>query len=235
MCIPGTRTMPALPYVSRCSSRTSPYSGAYRSSVGAGGGGGRELAVDRDDGGLRRSPAHTPVGQHVDVERHVGERTRAVHAARVVAAVDVGLDRVVDGLLPLALRDVRRDRRQHVQCRVEQHRAVHELGMRGRELDDQPPAERVTDPVARAEPAERLDEVGDMRVERPRRVPPGPAVPAQVGCENVQVRGPPLLRELLEPLAVRGDAVQAHDGRRRHVAPLVGMQVHVSSPLPEGR
>jgi hypothetical protein len=145
-----------------------------------------ELAVDRDDRSLRGAAAHAAVGQLVDVQPHVVDRPLAVHAARVGAAVDVGLDRVEDRVGALAVRDDRGDVRQHVDRGIEEHDAADQLGVARGELEDQPAAERVTDPVDGAEVAERLDEVGDVLLERPRRLPAGAAVAAQVGREHVE-------------------------------------------------
>jgi hypothetical protein len=49
-------------------------------------------------------------------------------------------------------------------------------------------------------------------------------VPAEVRRENAEAAGEPLLRELAEARAVTLDAVQADDGRRCRVAPLVDVE-----------
>ena len=128
--------------------------------------------------------------------------------------------------------------RQHVDRRIEQHRAADKLRVRGLELEHEAPAEGVADPVGLADPerVRRLDEVGDVRLERPGWLPRRAAVPAQVGRDDAELHGPALLCEPAEPLAVAGDAVQADERRRVRVAPLVRVQSHsiVSSPLPDG-
>ena len=110
--------------------------------------------------------------------------------------------------------------------------------MRGGELEHEPAAERVPDPVRLAD-AERvggLDEVGDVRRIRPRRLPVRASVAAQVGGDDVETLRPVLLGEPPVALAVSGDAVQADERRCAGIAPLVHVQLHsvVSSPLPEG-
>ena len=111
------------------------------------------------------------------------------------------------------------------QVRVsDQRSAPHEVRMTRREQEHEPAAERVADPERRL--GKRLGEVGDVLREGPRRLPARAAVPAQVGSEHVEPRRPPLLRELLEALAVRGHAVQADDGRILRVAPLVHVELH---------
>ena len=60
--------------------------------------------------------------------------------------------------------------------------------MRGRELEDEPAAERVADPVGGGDAAcvERLDEVCDVGRKGPRRLPARAPVAAQVGREHVE-------------------------------------------------
>jgi small GTP-binding protein len=100
------------------------------------------------------------------------------------------------------------------------------------ELEDEPSAERMADPVDRPELAERLDEVGDVRLERPRRLPPGSPVATEIGSEHVEMRRPALLGELPKPFAVRGDPVQADDVRRRGIAPFERVQPHDATVRP---
>jgi hypothetical protein len=80
-----------------------------------------------------------------------------------------------------------------------------------------------------------LEQVVDVRVEVPRRLPLGAAVAAEVDRDDA-LPGQPL-GEPAEALPVRVDAVQAEDGRSARVAPLVRLedQSSVSSPCPDGR
>ena len=132
----------------------------------------------------------------------------------------VVLARRVDGIRPLGLRREERDVRQDLDRRIEQDGPPDTLGVQSGELEDEPAAEGVANPVHRAE-VEGLDQIGDVLGERPRRLPPRAAVAAQVGREHAKAGAPALLREPAEALAVPGHAVQADDGRCRRVAPIV--------------
>src|SRR5204863_9538139 len=131
------------------------------------------------------------------------------------------------------VRRVLRDVRQHVHGGVEEDGAADALRSSSRELEHEPTAERVADPVRLVDPEgpERLEEVVHVRRERPRRLPARAAVAAQVRCDDAEVLCPPLLRELSEPLTVGGDAVQADDRRRRRVTPLVHVPHHAATIL----
>jgi hypothetical protein len=114
------------------------------------------------------------------VKRDVRKRAGAVDDTGVVAAVDRVLRRVDDGLRLFHLDHEVGDVREDVEGGVEQRGAPDPLGMARGELEDEPAAERVPDPVGLLQPerVDGLDEVGDVCLERPRRVPTGAAVPA---------------------------------------------------------
>ena len=143
------------------------------------------------------------------------------------------LGRVNHLLGPLDLGHELRHVREDVERRIEQHRSVDPLRMAGGELEDEPAAERVADPVRppEAEGVDGLDDVGDVCLECPGRLPAGPSVPAQVWRDDVEARGPTLLGQLLETLAVRGDAVQADDRGGVRISPLVHVQAHGATIL----
>jgi hypothetical protein len=105
-----------------------------------------------------------------------------------------------------------------------------------RELEDEAAAEAVTDPRDRPG-GKALEQILQVLLERPRRLPARAAVAAQVGRDDVPPPGEPVAGEPLEPLPVRRDPVEADERRRRRIAPLVEVQLQLSasSPLPEGR
>src|SRR5262249_46296351 len=113
--------------------------------------------------------------------------------------------------------------------RVEQDDTLDSLGEARRELDQDAAAEAVADPRCSvdARRGSRLEHVVDVRLEAPRRLPPGAAVPAQVGSEHTESREPS--RQVREAGAVGGDAVEAHDGRRGGAAPFVQVQPQTRS------
>ena len=221
MWLPGTASVSAWSaYASSCSSRTSPYAGRVdqqrrrgqrlgRRRVG------RELAVDRDHGGLVRPPAQAAVGEHLAGE--LGVLEHEVPRRVVVARVRVRVGRVVHRLPAFLLGDERCDVRQQLDGRVEQNGAADPLRLARGELEDEPAAERVPDPVGLLDPerVDRLDQVVDVGCERPRRVVPRASVPAEIGRDDVEPRRPALLGEPLVALAVRG----RRRARRRRAEP----------------
>ena len=96
---------------------------------------GGELAVDRDDGLLRRQAADAPVRERLHLERDVGRRARHVDAVRVVARAEPGLDRCPLGRLELRRRHPFRHLGQDVDRRIEKRRVAHPLRVPGRELE----------------------------------------------------------------------------------------------------
>ena len=81
-----------------------------------------------------------------------------------------------------------------VQRGIEQDRALDAVGVAGRELGDELAAEAVTDPRAAGDPerVRGLDEVGDVLLDAPRRLPARAAVAAVVDADHA-VRGEALL------------------------------------------
>ena len=75
---------------------------------------------------------------------------------------------------------------------------------------------------------DRLDQVGDVRLERPRRLPARVPVTAQIDGDDMEALGPPLIGELRPAAAVSCDTVHAHDRRCLRVTPLVHVQAHQS-------
>ena len=118
--------------------------------------------------------------------------------------------------------------RQNLNGRVEQRDATDPLRMRARELEQQPAAERMPDPVRLddSECVDGLDEIRDMRLERPRRFVSRAAVPAQIGRHHVKATRPPFRCEPAIALAMSGHAVQAYERRSGPVAPLVHVKLH---------
>ena len=117
---------------------------------------------------------------------------------------------------------------------VEQDGALDAVGVAGRELGDQLAAEAVTDPGPARDP-ERvggLDEVGDVLLDAPGRLPARAPVTAVVDPDHA-VGGEALLGQAAEPAAVARDAVQADDGLAGRVSPLRDAQLHVSTSLPK--
>ncbi len=117
---------------------------------------------------------------------------------------------------------------------VEQHAALHTVGMPGRQLGDELAAEAVADPRAAGD-SERvggLDEVGDVLLHAPRRLPAGAPVTAVVDADH-PIRGEALLGEPAEAAAVPGDAVQTDDRHAGRVSPFSDAQLHESTSLPK--
>ena len=125
---------------------------------------------------------------------------------------------------------------------VEQDGAAHALRVRAASSRTRRPPNECPTQSGPLDPERvgRLDEVGDVRRERPRRLPARAPVAAQVGRDDAEARRPALLREPPEALAVPGDAVQADERRRGGIAPLVHVQLSLarghsdSSPFPDG-
>ena len=107
-----------------------------------------------------------------------------------------------------------RDVGAHADRRVEQDGPRDELGVAVGELDDQAPAEAVADPRVRPVVAERLEHVGEVRLDAPRRLGGREAVPAQVVGDEAPARERG--GERGKQLARAADAVEADRGGRRH-------------------
>ena len=149
--------------------------------------------------------------------------------------LDVLLHAPEHGLSPLEIRNRERDLGQELDRGIQQGGPSHEMGIRGSELEHQPPAERVPDPVCSgdSERRRRLGEVLDVRRERPGRLPAGAAVPAEVERQDA-TRAPTLLRQSLIHARVAGHAVQAHERLTPRVAPFVDVQQHRLDPTRPG-
>ena len=164
---------------------------------GHGGGCCRHLAP-RHDHGRRRPP---PAIAAVRVLRQMLSRLLLEHRARRREQRSVGETRV-DRLVGARERDVgprqlgslTGDGRVDVQRRIEQHRALDPVGPSRGKLGDELAAEAVTEPGPRsdAERGSRLDEVGDVLLDAPRRLPARSSVPAVVDADDaVRLRAAP--------------------------------------------
>ena len=143
-------------------------------------------------------------------------RRRRQHAL-LVAAVDSLLEgdvrAVATGVLGGGDADVRRESGSPGSSRTSRSTRS---GRRGRRLVRDPAAEGVAEP-GRGPGRRRVEHVGDVLLEVPRRLPRRAAVAAQVERDDVEAIGQ-ALGELLEVTAVAGDAVQADEraaGSRR--------------------
>jgi hypothetical protein len=116
----------------------------------------------------------------------------------------------VERLSPLEIGNGERDMRQKLNCRIQQGGLSHQLGLCGGELEYQPPAERVTDPVCRrqSECRRRLGEIRDVSREGPRWLPAGAAVPAEIEGQDA-TRPPTLLCKLLVHTRISGEGRRA--------------------------
>ena len=141
--------------------------------------------------------------------------------------------------MPRRLRARERDVRRHPDGGIEEDGAVDDLGPVGDQLEQEPAAEAVADPVGalEVERAQRVVQVVEVRAQVPRRLPGREAVPAEVdGDDAVGVAEP--RGQAGEPARVRVHAVEADHRRRVRRAPFDVMQDRYSSPsspLPEGR
>ena len=111
---------------------------------------------------------------------------------------------------------------------IEQRRACDPTGVERGELEDEPPTERMTQErrSSHADVVKCLEDVVHVSRNRPRRLPVGEAVTAQIGCEHVEAPREALLGELAPPSSVRVDPVEADDRRRVRLAPFVNVQKH---------
>ena len=182
----------------------------------------RHLAVRGDDGALAVAVAEPAVvvGQQVDGELPGDElaRRRRQHAL-LVAAVDPLLERDIRAVAARVLggRDAELGRQQD--RRIEQHEPLDAVRRRSSRLVGDASAERVAEPGSRAW-RRGVEDVGDVLLEVPRRLPRRARVPAQVERDDVEAVGQALC-QLLEVPAVTGDAVQTDERRQARVAPLV--------------
>ena len=168
------------------------------------------LCFALEDGARRRE--QRAVGE-ASVDRLVGRGERRVGAQQLgTLERDLGLDE---------------------QRRVEQDGALDAIGRTRGQLDDEPAAEAVPQPDGPpdAERVGRLDEVGDVLRDAPRRQEGRAAVPAQVDAHHAVPGQAP--GEIGEPAAVARDSMQAHDRLPGRVAPLGDVQLHASTILPK--
>src|SRR5437868_8641146 len=153
-------------------------------------------------------------------------------AGRRNAGVQACLDRLLLGEVrmvgTLSLREVEADVREDLDRRVEQRDACEPIRIEHGELEDQPTAERMPDERRSADAGgvERLEDVVGMCRDRPRRLPAGEAVAAEVRREHPEAFRQPILRETPEAAPVGVDAVDADDRLRAGIAPLVEVQLH---------
>ena len=188
----------------------------------------RHLAVRGDDGALAVAVAETAVvvGQQVDGKLPGDELARRSREhALLVTAVDPFLERDVRAVTARVLGGRHAELRRQQDRRIEQHEPLDAIRRRGSRLVGDASAERVAQPGSRAE-RRGVENVGDVLLEVPRRLPRRARVPAQVERDDVEAIGQ-ALRQLLEVAAVAADAVQADERRQARVAPLVPGEAQV--------
>jgi hypothetical protein len=132
----------------------------------------------------------------------------------------------------LELRKVVADVRQELDCRVEQRCALDSLRDESRELEQQTAAVRMADPGRTPDPVriERLEHVVRIRRDRPRWLPAGAGMSAEIGGEHMEAIGEALLGEPPKAAAVSVEAVKEDDRRCGHVTPRVQVQLHLWQP-----
>jgi len=156
------------------------------------------------------------------------ERPHRVTGIAGEPLADRVLDRLEHALAPVVLGASQRDRRKHLDRRVEQHDSLDAVRHPRRELEREAAAERVAEerrPVD-GEPVERLDDVCDVRLDPPRRLPSRAAVPAEIRRDDPEARRQVLLGEPAEPSAVTRHPVEADERRRALFSPFVHVQPH---------
>jgi hypothetical protein len=112
-----------------------------------------------------------------------------------------------------------------VQRRVEQHCAVDGVWSADGDLGNQPTAEAVADP-GRGRDTQgrcRVEEVVDVRLEAPGRLPGRAAVTTEIDADDAEPLEP--LRERPESRPVARDAVEAEHGRPVRLTPLVDVEL----------
>src|SRR5262249_32965395 len=135
-----------------------------------------------DDGAPAIAVAQPPVRARLEMVGVVLEHElarRGEDAPRVHARLDGVVDARERRVRPLPLGHVEGDVRQDLQHRVEQTRVGDAAGLARGEPRDEAPAEAMADPNRTLDPG-RLDDVLEVRVERPGRVPARPAVPTKI-------------------------------------------------------
>ena len=138
------------------------------------------------------------------------------------------LRRVEGRLGHLAAGDLLGDVGRHPERGIEQHRPLDQVGPPRRDLGREASAEAVPDPDRR--PVDGLEHVLDVLVDRPRLLPAGAAVAAEVERAHVEAVGQVLLGEPAEAHAVRAHAVQADDLWGLPGAPGVLVEPQLSFP-----
>ena len=193
-----------------------------------GGGVPRHLTVRGDDSALAVAVAKAAVvvGQQVDGELPGDElaRRRRQHAL-LVTTVDALLERDVGAVATRVLggRDPELGRQED--CRVEQHEPLDAVRRRSSGLVGDTSAERVAEPGSRAG-GRGVENVGDVLLEVPGRLPRRARVAAQVERDDAEAIGQAFGQPLEVP-AVAGDAVQADERRQARIAPLVAGEAQV--------
>ena len=111
-------------------------------------------------------------------------------AAGPEARLDRLLERPEGKVVQLVRGEVEADVREELDRGIEERRSLDALGLPGSELEDEPPAEAVPDPggLRHAGRLDRLDDVREVRRDRPRRLPAGAAVAAQVDGDDARAR-----------------------------------------------
>ena len=188
----------------------------------------RQLAVRRHDRALAVPVTKASFAVSIQVLEHLLLQELAWRVAET-ARLDASRDRVLHGreraVGALALRPVECDRRRYPDGRIEENGPANAVGLACEQLEDQAAAEAVAQPVGLldAQPVDELEDVGDVVVEAPGRLPLRPPVAAEVGREHAK-RRQAVLGELAEAAAVPEDAVQADERRGVAPAPLVHVE-----------
>ena len=139
----------------------------------------------------REAPAETPIRAKLDVLRDL----RRYEVVGVRRHLDLALGECLLGCLPAC--EINRVTRAlvaiidgHGDCRVEQNRSPYPLGRRDRQRQREQAAERVAhhvDWLGDLLRSQRLQQIGDVCVNVPRRIPAGLSVPAQIDGQHVSV------------------------------------------------
>ena len=140
---------------------------------------------------------------------------------------EAGIDSLVDGserhIGSKGFGLAERDRRRHPDGGIEQDGAVEPSRAARRQLEQEPASEAVPDPEASSR-RDALQQVRDVLLERPRRLPPGVPMAAEIRGQNMEPPGKAISREPCEPCAVPGHTMHANDRRASGIPPLVHME-----------
>ena len=141
----------------------------------------------------------------------IGERTTRVRAGRVISTCKACGSGLPHRVALLGKRRRLGELERKLNRRIEEHHLSDPVGVPGRKLHDQPPAERMPDPIrlCEIERVESLQQVADVRFDRPGRVPGRSTVAAKIDGEHPKPVRPPLFGELLEPPTMTGSTMDA--------------------------